>query len=171
MVFVWWNDPPSTKKMVKWSLNQAWTAYTDGILLVTENTKSIGWLVRHGSTPFISRVISGYWMIYIYIVFECIWIRSIEKYVYIYISQVYIYILLESIRCFREATRSLRPPNLSSSVRVSRSSTWTRRTWKRLESPEISASRRRMWCLVKICPKKTVDDRRDDCDDRRDLFI
>ena len=73
---------------------------------------------------------------------------------YIYISQVYIYILLESIRCFREATRSLRPPNLSSSVRVSRSSTWTRRTWKRLESPEISASRRRMWCLVKICPKK-----------------
>lgn len=77
---------------------------------------------------------------------------------YIYIYPKYISILLESIRCFREATRSLRPPNLSLSVRVCRSSTWTRRTWKRLESPEISASRRRMWCLVKICAKKTVDD-------------
>ena len=60
--------------------------------------------------------------------------------IYIYIDPKYLSILLESIRCFREATRSLRPPNLSSSVRVCRSSTWTRRTWKRLESPEISAS-------------------------------
>ena len=126
----------------------------------------INWLV--GSTWFDAFYKSGYkWIlneIYIYIVFEfeCIWIHSIEKYVYIYIDPKYLSILLESIRCFREATRSLRPPNLSSSVRVCRSSTWTRRTWKRLESPEISASRRRMWCSSMIC---------DDCDDGRDLFF